>query len=92
MKAGWREAYSGLLSGRCDPRKNGPPLWPGQGALQYLVGALPDRVDELLNDQIDTFETWLFHLYDLLFHDGLKRQVWSEQASSENIQGDTQPG
>ncbi|XP_010769850.1 dynamin-2-like [Notothenia coriiceps] len=43
--------------------------------LQYLVGALPDCVDELLNDQIDTFETGRFQLNDLLFHDDLKRQV-----------------
>ena len=57
------------------------------GALQYLVGALPDRVDELLNDQIDTFETGRFQLNDLLFHDGLKRQVGSEQARSEDCTG-----
>lgn len=50
---------------------------------RYLVGALPDCVDELLNDQIDTFETGRFQLNDLLFHDGLKRQVWSEQPRSE---------
>lgn len=54
--------------------------------LQYLVGALPDCVDELLNDQIDTFETGRFQLNDLLFHDGLKRQVWSEQSRSEDAQ------
>lgn len=64
-----------------------PPLCKGRAAAQYLVGALPDRVDELLNHQIDTFETGLFQLYDLLFHDGFERQVGSEQASSENIQG-----
>lgn len=58
------------------------------GHLQYLVGALPDCVDELLNDQIDTFETGCFQLNDLLFHDGLKRQVWSEQARSEDAQRD----
>ena len=58
------------------------------GHLQYLVGALPDCVDELLNDQIDTFETGRFQLNDLLFHDGLKRQVWGEQARSEDAQGD----
>lgn len=58
------------------------------GHLQYLVGALPDCVDELLNDQIDTFETGRFQLNDLLFHDGLKRQVWSEQARSEDAQRD----
>lgn len=64
-----------------------PPLCKGRAAAQYLVGALPDRVDELLNHQIDTFETGLFQLYNLLFHDGFERQVRSEQASSENIQG-----
>ena len=58
------------------------------GHLQYLVGALPDCVDELLNDQIDTFETGRFQLNDLLFHDGLKRQVWSEQPRSEDSQRD----
>lgn len=58
------------------------------GHLRYLVGALPDCVDELLNDQIDTFETGRFQLNDLLFHDGLKRQVWSEQPRSEEAQGD----
>lgn len=56
------------------------------GRLQYLVGALPDCVDELLNDQIDTFETGCFQLNDLLFHDGLKRQVGSEQPRSEDAQ------
>lgn len=56
------------------------------GHLQYLVGALSDCVDELLNDQIDTFETGRFQLNDLLFHDDLKRQVWSEQPSSEDAQ------
>lgn len=58
--------------------------------LQYLVGALPDCVDELLNDQIDTFETGRFQLNDLLFHDGLKRQVWSEQSRSEDAQTEAQ--
>jgi len=58
------------------------------GHLQYLVGALPECVDELLNDQIDTFETGRFQLNDLLFHDGLKRQVWSEQPRSEDAQRD----
>lgn len=58
------------------------------GHLQYLVGALPDCVDELLNDQIDTFETGRFQLNDLLFHDGLKCQVWSEQPRSEDSQRD----
>ncbi len=58
------------------------------GHLQYLVGALPDCVDELLNDQIDTFETGRFQLNDLLFHDGLKRQVWSEQPRSKDSQRD----
>lgn len=58
------------------------------GHLRYLVGALPDCVDELLNDQIDTFETGRFQLNDLLFHDGLKRQVWSEQPRSEEAQED----
>ena len=60
----------------------------GAGHLQYLVGALPDCVDELLNDQIDTFETGRFQLNDLLFHDGLKCQVWSEQPRSEDSQRD----
>lgn len=58
------------------------------GHLQYLVGALPDCADELLNDQIDTFETGRFQLNDLLFHDDFKRQVWSKQPSSENAQRD----
>lgn len=58
------------------------------GHLQYLVGALPDCVDELLNDQIDTFETGRFQLNDLLFHDELKRQVWSKQSRSTDAQRD----
>lgn len=58
------------------------------GHLQYLAGALPDCVDELLNDQIDTFETGRFQLNDLLFHDDLKCQVWSEQPRSEDAQKD----
>lgn len=57
--------------------------------LQYLAGALPDCVDELLNDQIDTFETGSFQLNDLLFHDDLKRHVWSKQPRSENPRRDT---
>lgn len=57
--------------------------------LQYLVGALPDCVDELLNDKVDTFDTGLFQLNDLLFHNGLKRQVGSEQARSEDAQRQT---
>lgn len=58
------------------------------GHSQYLVGALPDCVDEFLNDQIDTFETRRFQLNNLLFHDGLKRQVRSEQPRSEDAQRD----
>ncbi len=46
----------------------------------YLISALPDCVDELLDDQVDAFQTRLFQLNDLLFHYGLKRQVWGEQA------------
>lgn len=49
----------------------------------YLIGALSDCVDELLDDQVDAFQTGLFQLNDLLFHYGLKRQVWGEQACPE---------
>lgn len=46
----------------------------------YLFSALPDQGDKLGDDQVDTFQTWVFELNDLLFHYGLKRHVWGEQA------------
>lgn len=49
----------------------------------YLIGALPDCVDELLDDQVDAFQTGLFQLNDLLFHYGFKRHVGGEQACPE---------
>lgn len=53
------------------------------GCMRYLHSALPDCVDELLDDQVDAFETWFLQLNDLLFHYGLERQVWGEQARPE---------
>lgn len=50
---------------------------------RYLIGALSDCVDELLDDQVDAFQTGLFQFNDLLFHYGLKRHVWGEQACPE---------
>ena len=46
----------------------------------YLVGTLPESIDELLDDQVDAYQTRPFQLNDLLFHYGLKRQVGGEQA------------
>lgn len=47
---------------------------------RYLISALSDCVDELLDDQVDAFHTGLFQFNDLLFHYGFKRQIWGEQA------------
>lgn len=52
--------------------------------MRYLDGALPDRVDELLDDQVNAFEARFLQLYDLLFHDGLERQVRGEQTRPES--------
>lgn len=49
----------------------------------YLISALSDCVDELLDHQVDAFQTRLFQLNDLLFHYGFKRQVWGKQACPE---------
>lgn len=55
--------------------------------MRYLRSALPDCVDELLDDQVDAFETWLLQLNDLLFHYGLEGQVRGEQPRSESAFG-----
>lgn len=47
--------------------------------LVYLIGALTDCVDQLLNHQINTFNTRLLYLHNLLLHNRLKGHVWSEQ-------------
>lgn len=60
------------------------PWWACQTfRWRYLIGALPDCVDELLDDQVDAFQTRLFQLNDLLFHYGFERQVGGEQACPE---------
>lgn len=46
----------------------------------YLLRALPDQGGELVEDEVDAFQTRVFQLNDLLFHYGLERQVWGEQA------------
>lgn len=51
----------------------------GLGLAQYLTGALPDRVDELLDDEVHALEARLLQLHHLLLHDGLEGQVWGEE-------------
>lgn len=46
----------------------------------YLLSALPDQGDKLGDDEIDTFQTGVFQLNDLLFHYCFKRHVRGEQA------------
>lgn len=46
----------------------------------YLFRALPDQGGELGEDEVDAFQTRVFQLNDLLFHYGLERQIWGEQA------------
>lgn len=45
----------------------------------YLAGALPDGVDELLDNEVHALEARLLQLHHLLLHDGLKRQIRGEQ-------------
>ena len=45
----------------------------------YLAGALPDGVDELLDNEVHALEARLLQLHHLLLHDGLERQIWGEQ-------------
>lgn len=63
-------------------------------SLVYLQCALPDRIDELLDDQVNAFEARLLQLDQLLFHDGLEGHVRGEQPRPEvthtHTQGQTQ--
>lgn len=45
----------------------------------YLLRALPDQGDKLGDDQVYAFQTGVFQLNDLLFHYGLKSQIWGEE-------------
>lgn len=60
-----------------------PPLHlppPPSARPVYLFRALPDQGGELGEDEVDAFQTRVFQLNDLLFHYGLERQIWGEQA------------
>lgn len=48
----------------------------------YLLGTLPNCIDQLRNDHVHTFGARLFNLPNLPFHNGLKGHVRGEEASS----------
>lgn len=50
--------------------------------LAYLVGALADGVNQLLDDHVHTLDARLLQLHNLLLHYGLKSHIWGEKSSS----------
>lgn len=52
---------------------------PSRGEGEYLAGALPDGVNELLDNEVHALEARLLQLHHLLLHNGLECQIWGEQ-------------
>ena len=49
----------------------------------YLVWTKPDDIGQLLDDQVNALNAWLFKSGNLLFDDGLEGHVRGEQTHAD---------